>query len=237
MFFVQLILFYILSVEFDTLAHNSISGDIVSKAAVTLFCFLLVGLSPIAAILKRHPTRLRNPGFDEEIRWLSSGLKKTAVISYALSQFLFWLAGTFLLIEVWEDLFGRFNSGSLFLPLFLLLPLMTALNTFIFAFYFFPVARPPLFAFLAAPQSALLGDLCLFLNMILFQMYWGYMMTELARDKEGLFMRLLILCLTALLIYFPPRLFYLAEHVKDKKVWLLMLLANTPMIFRIMLGF
>jgi hypothetical protein len=37
------------------------------------------------------------------------------------------------------------------------------------------------------------------------------------------------------LIYLPPRLFYLAEDGNSPVVWLTMLLANSPVLLRILL--
>jgi hypothetical protein len=48
--------------------------------------------------------------------------------------------------------------------------------------------------------------------------------------------RLFFLCFVALLIYFPPRVFYLAQDGRRPRTWLTMLLANSPVIVRILLG-
>ena len=44
------------------------------------------------------------------------------------------------------------------------------------------------------------------------------------------------LCFIALLIYFPPRMFYLAEDINRGRTWLTMLLANSPVIVRVLIG-
>jgi hypothetical protein len=48
--------------------------------------------------------------------------------------------------------------------------------------------------------------------------------------------RLFFLCFIALLIYFPPRMFYLAEDINRPRTWLMMLLANSPVIIRVLIG-
>jgi hypothetical protein len=40
----------------------------------------------------------------------------------------------------------------------------------------------------------------------------------------------------ALLIYFPPRMFYLAEDIHRRRTWFTMLLANSPVIFKVLIG-
>ena len=46
----------------------------------------------------------------------------------------------------------------------------------------------------------------------------------------------LIWSVIALIVYFPPRIFYLAEDAKRPRVWLTMLLANLPVIYRVVIG-
>jgi hypothetical protein len=48
--------------------------------------------------------------------------------------------------------------------------------------------------------------------------------------------RLFFLCFIALLVYFPPRMFYLAEDINHPRTWMTMLLANSPVILRVLLG-
>ncbi len=46
----------------------------------------------------------------------------------------------------------------------------------------------------------------------------------------------LFLSFIALLIYFPPRMFYLAEDIHRRRTWVTMLLANSPVIVRVLIG-
>ena len=81
-----------------------------------------------------------------------------------------------------------------------------------------------------------IADICLFANMILFQIFWGIFMADLTQDWGGLLERVLALAITSLLLYFPPRLIYLAEDGHRPIAWLTMLLANTPIIIRIIIA-
>jgi len=90
-------------------------------------------------------------------------------------------------------------------------------------------------AILAPPAIAA----SLFLNMILFQVFWNMLtFADLGHPSGFLefFGRLFFLCFIALLIYFPPRMFYLAEDIHRRRTWLTMLLANSPVIIRVLIG-
>jgi hypothetical protein len=105
--------------------------------------------------------------------------------------------------------------------------------------YFSPPKHVPKSKFLRSPQSEALGDICLFLNMLLFQLAWNLLTfaplgaPESVPEFAG---RLFFLSFIALLIYFPPRMFYLAEDIGRTRTWLTMLLANSPVILRVLFG-
>lgn len=80
------------------------------------------------------------------------------------------------------------------------------------------------------------GDTALFLNMILFQVFWGIFMADLTQDWGGVLERVLALAITSLLLYFPPRLMYLADDGHRGIAWVTMLLANIPIIIRIIIA-
>jgi hypothetical protein len=105
--------------------------------------------------------------------------------------------------------------------------------------YFTPPARPPRFDFLRRPESEALGDTFIFLNMILFQVGWNLLTFGTMSRPSGpaeLLGRLFFLCFIALLIYFPPRMFYLAADIDRGRTWLMMLLANSPVIVKLLVG-
>ena len=90
-----------------------------------------------------------------------------------------------------------------------------------------------------SPESELLGDACLFTNMILFQVGWNLLtLFSLGRvsSVEEFLGRIFFLSFVALLVYFPPRMFYLAEDINRGRTWLTMLLANLPVIVRVLIG-
>lgn len=140
-----------------------------------------------------------------------------------------------------EFLFGRklLNNGAVFIPLVFAGMIGTIVQTFLIYRYFSAPKKPPRSEFLRHPESEMLGDICIFLNMILFQVAWNLLASaDLGRPSgpAEFFGRLFFLCFIALLIYFPPRMFYLAEDINRRRPWVTMLLANSPVIVRVLIG-
>lgn len=145
------------------------------------------------------------------------------------------------LTSLGDFLFGRrlLDNGAVFVPLVFAGLILTIVQTYLIYRYFSPPKKPPQSQFLRGPQSEALGDVCLFLNMILFQVFWNMLTFAGLGHPSGLLEfggRLFFLCFIALLIYFPPRMFYLAEDINRRRTWLTMLLANSPVIVRVLIG-
>ncbi|HKR15225.1 MAG TPA: hypothetical protein VJT15_24375 [Pyrinomonadaceae bacterium] len=138
-------------------------------------------------------------------------------------------------------LFGRalMDNGSLFIPLVFGGLIVTIVQTVLIYRYFSPPKKPPKSEFLRRPESERLGDICIFLNMILFQVAWN-LLTDLPLGPPSgvveLLGRLFFLTFIAFLVYFPPRMLYLAEDLHRRSTWLTMFLANSPVIARVVLG-
>ena len=145
------------------------------------------------------------------------------------------------LASLGDFFFGRrgFDSAGIFVPMIFAILFLTIVQTFLIYRYFSPPKKPPKWDLLRTPQSETLGDICLFLNMILFQVFWNLLTFADLGHPSGVveFLgRLFFLCFIALLIYFPPRMFYLAEDIHRRRTWLTMLLANSPVIVRVLIG-
>ena len=140
-----------------------------------------------------------------------------------------------------EFFFGRrlLNSGAAFVPFVIAGFILTVIQTYFIYRYFSKPKGPPRSQFLLSPHSEVVGDVCLFLNMMLFQVFWNMLtFAPLGRPSSVLEFggRLFLLCFIALLIYFPPRMFYLAEDISRRRTWLMMLVANSPVILRLLVG-
>jgi hypothetical protein len=138
-------------------------------------------------------------------------------------------------------IFGkRANTGSVFVPLVISSFMACVVQTVLVYRYFSPPKRAPSAPFLRDPASEQAGDLCIFVNMILFQVFWNLVIsqfpfTQAASAGEFAF-NLFVLVFFALLVYFPPRIFYLAEDIRRPATWLTILLANSPTILRTLFG-
>jgi hypothetical protein len=145
------------------------------------------------------------------------------------------------LTSLGDFIFGKrlLDTGAVFIPLIFLGAILTIVQTYLIYRYFSPPKKPPKWRFLLTSQSEGLGDVCLFLNMILFQVFWNMLTFAPLGHPSSLLEfggRLFLLCFIALLIYFPPRMFYLAEDINRRSTWLTMLLANSPVIIRVLIG-
>jgi hypothetical protein len=233
------VVFVVNLILFTALAHllrrlfGEAREDPFAKGAVVLYCAGVTFLQPLGALLKRRRAHERVA----ELELPAPGCLFHPIL-YFLSKLIFLIAGAGNLLELIYGGGGPSDDfalpPALFAPLFLGIPALAAANTAAVYFYFQKPKRAPLFGFLESPRSETLGDLCLFLNMVGHQMFWGLLMADLTKDYTGVGERLATFCFTALFIYFPPRLLYLAEDGRRPLTWLTMLLANTPVLLRIL---
>lgn len=131
------------------------------------------------------------------------------------------------------------QHGAIFLPLIFGSLVLSVFQTIVVYSYFKPPGKAPAGAFWLDPKSALLGDLCLYLNMILFQVLWNVAISSPfggVTDFKDFAGRAFFLFFIALLIYFPPRVFYLAEDINRPAAWATIFLANSPVIMRVLFG-
>ncbi len=203
--------------------------------------FLAMWILPAAgAVLKRwhFHQRLKAQGQTVE----SAETKLAGCLFNPLIYFCLNLVITSVVLTGLGDFFfgkALLNNPALFIPLVIAGLILTIVQTFLIYQYFSPPKNPPKTKFLRGPQSEVLGDFCLFLNMILFQVFWNLLTFAGLGHPSGLLEfvgRLFFLSFIALLIYFPPRMFYLAEDINRPRTWLTMLLANSPVIVRVLIG-
>jgi hypothetical protein len=236
-FVVNVILMTVLSGQLAALFQqaNTLEASALPKTAVVVFCLALVFFQPIGAILKRRRAHLRKPDLHD----VPAGC--LILPAYFLTQLIFLIAASGQIVDLVfgktavndsADYFGL--PSRVFMLLFLGIPALAIANTFVIYFYFQSPTHRPITAWLESSQSELFGDIVLFLNMIGFQAFWGILMRDLPNDYPTIAGRVGMFAFAALLIYIPPRLFYLAEDGTRPVVWLTMLLANLPVLLRIL---
>jgi hypothetical protein len=205
---------------------------IVLGCAVALFV-----LAPLGASLKRwhYHQRLgagKAAGFSDGV----GGCLFNPIFYFCLVAVIFATVNAFIMQRVFGN---REPSGAVFVPSILLGFGLIILHTFLVYRYFSPPKHPPKSAFMRGPASEIIGDACLFANMLLFQLIWNLLSFAGLGPPSGAVdaaARLLVLGFLALLLYFPPRMFYLAEDAGKARTWLMILLANAPVIVRVLLG-
>ncbi|HEV7857313.1 MAG TPA: hypothetical protein VGO91_01565 [Pyrinomonadaceae bacterium] len=227
----NLILMILLSRMLANLAQQAQQGVLTAKAEMALFCLALCMLSPIGAILKRRRAHLRNPDIEPVAGFL--------FVLYFLTQLMFLICASTLLVEAGGTDYQ--GPAGLFAHLFFGLPALAVLNTLIVYFYFLSPKHKPLFKLLLSPVTEIAGDACVFLNVILFQMLWWYLLADpyFSDGVHGVGEFIAKTCAfagLALFIYVPPRIFYFAEDVEPKTILLTMLLANLPVLWRVFFG-
>lgn len=194
-------------------------------------------LAPLGASLKRWHYHRRLGGRKvADVSDRLGGCLFNPIFYFCLAAAIFAAVNAFIM----QSVFGsRDPGGAVFVPSILVGLGLVILHTFLVYRYFSQPKSPPKSAFMRGPASEIIGDACLFANMLLFQLIWNLLSFAGLAPPSGAVdfaARLFVLCFLALLLYFPPRMFYLAEDAGKGRTWLMILLANAPVIARVLLG-
>ena len=239
-FLANVFLMHLLTRLFLDLVRQATAGDEIAQFTLAFSSLGMWILPAAGAVMKRwhFHRRLKAEGKTAE----SSETGLAGCLFNPLFYFCLNLVITSVILTGFGQLlFGDalLKNGAIFVPVVILGFLLTVVQTFLIFQYFSAPKNPPKSEFLRSPRSEMLGDICLFLNMILFQIVWNTLTFAGLGPPSGFSEfagRLFFLCFIALLIYFPPRMFYLAEDINRPRTWLTMLLANSPVILRVLFG-
>jgi hypothetical protein len=236
-FIANLFLMRLLTGQFIKLFNEVSAENPLAQFVLTVVLIAMWVLPAAGAVLKRWRFQQRRDAVTmDNHSWLAGCLFNPLFyfcLNLVISAAIFASAGNLL--------FGSrgANNAPVFVSGIFAIMFLTIVQTYLIYSYFSPRKKPPRWEFLRTPQSETLGDVCLFLNMILFQVFWNMLtFAGLGRPSGAVefFGRLFFLSFIALLIYFPPRMFYLAEDINRRRTWLMMLLANSPVIVRVLIG-
>jgi len=240
-FVLNLVLMWFLTDSFINLVRQASGGDTIAGFAMFLFCLGIFILPPLGATLKRRHfhRRLQTKGkTSARGEDFLGGCFFNPIFYFCLHLVVISAINAFIFQFFYGD--KRPEDGAVFVSLVLLGLVLTIFQTAIVYRYFSPPKREPKPAFLRDPRSEILGDACIFLNMILFQILWNVLAMSVPGRPPNvsivseIFFRLFFISFAALLIYFPPRIFYLAEDIRRPRAWLTTGLANLPLIFRLL---
>lgn len=239
-FVLQLMLIRLLTRYFIELVRRASADEAFAKIALGLFFAGTFILPAAGAVLKRWHFHQRNHWRKRTATPLGDGLAGCLfhpIIYFVVSLCLSMTAGVILCERVFGEDFSA--NAAIFLSLVFGVLLLSIVQTFLVYRYFSRPRKAPAGAFWREPRSELLGDVCIYLNMILFQILWGLLISGPAHRVAGVedfAGRLFALGFVALLLYFPPRIFYLADDIHRRAAWGTMLLANAPTLLRVLLG-
>ena len=239
-FLANILVMQILSAAVIELFRQVSAEDSTAKLLLGLMFLAMWILPALGAVLKRwhFHQRLKAAGktFDSEYSKLA-GCLFNPIFYFCLNL----VITSAVLTALGDVLVGKAmtNNGAVFVPFIIAGMVLTIFQTYLIYRYFSAPKKPPRSEFLKDPRSETLGDLCIFVNMMLFQVFWNMLTFAGIGSPSGVLEfggRLFFLCFIALLIYFPPRMFYLAEDIHRPRTWLTMLLANSPVILRVLFG-
>jgi hypothetical protein len=217
--------------------------DWLAKLAIGLFFAGLFFLQPLGPVLKRWSFHQRYKEFTlDKPGSLAGCLLFWYMFVYIMIMVIVCGAASIILSEVVFERDSEWSGVGVLLMLggFVL----SFVNAVIIFRYFLTPKKEPRWKFLTTPRSELLGDVSMFLNVICFQILWGcitasaFFWESLNPTSHGqhpgffgrTFFRFFVVAFLALLVYFPPRIFYLVMDQNRKITWLTMLLANLPLI-------
>ena len=238
-FVLNLFLMHRLTTYVVELFRYADAGESLAQFALLLGCIAMWVLPAAGATLKRWH-------FHQRLKSERKSVDTDSKLGGCLFNPIFYFCLNLVLISAILTGLGRFlfgerllQNGAIFVPLIFVGLICTIFQTFLIYRYFSAPKKPPKNEFLRQPESETLGDIFIFMNMILFQLAWNMLtLAELGRPSGPAEFagRLFFFCFIAVLIYFPPRMFYLAEDMNRRSTWLTMLLANSPVIVRILIG-
>ena len=224
---------------FVSLVRRVDGGDPTAIRILAGFFLALFVLQPIGAVLKRwhYHQRAGGRGADPLETGLG-GCLFNPVFYFCLQAVLFSVVAAFV-FQVMDPGSSADDAGGRFVTVIFAGILLMIANTVLVYRYFSRPERPPRHAWMQHPAAERAGDLFLYANMLCFQVFWNLLgEMEIARvDSVGEFLgRLGFLLFLALLLYFPPRLFYLAEDMHRPLTWWTMAIANAPVMYRVIIG-
>ena len=216
--------------------------DIFAQTAIGLFLVGLFALQPLGPMLKRWSFHEHYNSFEKNQSGLTSFLLSIYKFFYIGAMWIMIYLAYSYFITAFPDFRSNRFEEMVVAGAFVLAPIM---GTIIFRYFRRPKRQPRL-KFLMTPQAEALGDLCMFLNIICFQMLFSVYVSsphfwnalhKITRQSSGVFDslsgRLYLAGIAVLLVYFPPRIFYLVIDQHRKITWFIMLLANLPFILAI----
>jgi hypothetical protein len=234
--FTNVFLMELLVGYFVDVVNAASDGDGIAQAALLAYGLSLLILPPAGAVMKRWHFHQRLKGRDYKETTLAGCLFNP--MFYICLVFVIFAVVNAGLLQFLSDAHG--DPGPVLFGISMVAGIaLTIVHVWLVYRYFSPPKHPPASEFLLSPASDIVGDICLFVNMIFLQIIWNlmsYYAPPHPADVTEFIARLFGICFIALLIYFPPRMLYLAEDINKRRTWLMIFVANLPIILRVLFG-
>jgi hypothetical protein len=235
-FAVTLSLVRAVAVLSNNLLHAA-AEDVRARLAIGVFFTALVLIQPLGPALRRW-------SFHQRLAFSTDSGAGCLLFWFMFVYFVMMLTLCTASVVV---LGGIFSAGEGVSMMFLLAGFAWCIVSVCVVYrYFMPPKTPPRWTFLTTPAAERLGDACIYLNAIGLQIVWAGLtgsawftelvtQTPLGRPGSGtdILGRLIATAVFAVLLYLPARIYYLAEDKHRALTYATMLLANTPLIMRI----
>ena len=240
-FLANIFLFRLLAKSVLDLINEAAAGDATAQLGLMGLALGVWILPGTGAVLKRwhFHQRLKAEGKSVAAGTLLAGCLFNPLFYFVLSLLITGVVMTFLLGLLKPS---REYERTLFTTSCFLGVAFAAFQTFLVYRYFSPPKRAPKVEFLRDPRLEVFGDACILLSMILFQTAWNLLPITLGPRPASVSVsaeitfRLFVFGFATLLVYFPPRIFYLREDISRPRAWVTIGLANLPLVVRLVLG-
>jgi hypothetical protein len=231
-FALNLLAMRVLAGQFVSIVRDASAGDGTAKLAMGTYFLALFVLPVAGSMLKRWSFHQRRESSGSEERTFGCLLNPAFYLAVSLT------VGTSAAVLFGERAFGPdfHDRGAVFLPMMAGVLVLSVVQT-VMVYRYFSRPRSAPGRFWRSGRAAAIGDGCVFLNVILFQILWNIALSDRFERVQSLgdaAGRLFFLWFLSILVYFPPRIFYLAEDIDRPASWGTMALATSPLILRVM---
>jgi hypothetical protein len=244
-FILNLTLMNVIPPLFTNVGRQAYQGVIPAQFTVFFFFVILFLLQPFGANFKRwqfhqrrRAGRRRKRSTSESYIFTFAESIPLAIIFNPVLYFGILLFTSMVIISFINELIIGKNvsdDDSLFIVFVLVGFLISVVHSMVMYWYFTSPKKEPKKKILYGQSSGLIGDVLLFVNIVIFQILWnivGQIPSQSMHTVGDFMVRAFFLICMALLIYFPSRIFYSAEDIKKPLAWFTIVLANSPLIIR-----
>lgn len=219
--------------------------DATAKLAIGLFFLAILLLQPWGPWLKRHPFHRRHPRPKESKESLGGCGVAILACFYLFALVIIAGAAATMISEVTlaaNPSAGGIAAGGV------LVGVAWAIGCIVLFVRFFLPPKKRAGSFRSSPQAEVVADIAICLNLIMLQLVWGAVMSSALfwqvviktplgapNSFSAILGRFIVLAVVALMVYLPPRIFFLLEQRRRRWAVLSMLLANLPIILKALL--